>query len=223
MFSLQLNKNVTAGEGGILVTDDAALYERCNSAHDLGIPWIGSAPSETGPQSVTWGLGRRMSELCGAVAGAQLAKLPAIVAHMRASKRRIKSMLQGAPGVNFRRLNDECGDTGPFLMILLDDQSRAERAGQRLNEVGFSDACRLADYGLHIYSNVPQLVHKVPLSPAGDPWNLPDNAASVRDYALGACPKSDALFARSVLIPIPSRLTPEQEKQAAELIRAALA
>jgi len=44
MFSLQLNKNATAGEGGLLVTDDAALYERCVSAHDLGIPWVGAAP-----------------------------------------------------------------------------------------------------------------------------------------------------------------------------------
>ena len=77
MFSLQLNKNATAGEGGLLVTDDAALYERCVSAHDLGIPWVGSAPCETGPQSVTWGLGRRMSELCGAVAAVQIAKAAA--------------------------------------------------------------------------------------------------------------------------------------------------
>ena len=80
----------------------------------------------------------------------------------------------------------------------------------------------MADYGLHIYSNVPQLVRKVPLSPAGNPWNLPDNLASVGDYARGACPQSDALFARSVLIPIPSRLTAEQETQAGEVIRAAV-
>ena len=222
MFSLQLNKNVTAGEGGVLVTNDAALYERCNSAHDLGIPWVGAAPSETGPQSVTWGLGRRMSELCGAVASVQLAKLPQIVAHMRASKQRIKSTLAGIPGVQFRRLNDERGDTGPFLILILDDPSRAECAVQRMTEAGLSGACRLVDYGLHIYSHVPQLVRKVPLSPAGNPWSLPHNQDSVRDYAAGACPQSDALFARSVLISIPSRLTAEQETQAGELIRAAV-
>ena len=85
MFSLQLNKNATAGEGGLLVTDDALLYERCVSAHDLGIPWVGSSPCQTGLPSLTWGLGRRISVLCGAVASVQLAKLPQIVAHMRAS------------------------------------------------------------------------------------------------------------------------------------------
>jgi len=222
MFSLQLNKNATAGEGGLLVTDDDGLYERCVSAHDLGIPWIGSAPCETGPQSVTWGLGRRMSELCGAVASVQLKKLPRIVAHMRASKQRIKSMLQGTPGLRFRRLHDERGDTGPFLILILESEPKAIHAAQRMIEAGLSGACRVADYGLHIYSNVPQLVNKVPLSPAGHPWSLPQNQDSVRGYAQGACPQSDALFARSVVIPIPSRLTGEQESQAAAAIRAAV-
>jgi 8-amino-3,8-dideoxy-alpha-D-manno-octulosonate transaminase len=223
MFSLQLNKNATAGEGGLLVTGDDALYERCVSAHDLGIPWVGSAPCDTGPQSVTWGLGRRMSELCGAVASVQLGKLPQIVASMRASKQRIKSMLQGTPGLRFRRLNDERGDTGPFLVLILETEAKAIRATAQLTEAGLSGACRLADYGLHIYSNVPQLVNKVPLSPAGNPWSLPQNQDSVRDYAKGACPQSDALFARSVIIPIPSRLTSEQENQAAAAIKAAVA
>ncbi len=223
MFSLQLNKNATAGEGGLLVTGDDALYERCVSAHDLGIPWVGSAPCDTGPQSVTWGLGRRMSELCGAVASVQLGKLPQIVAHMRASKQRIKSMLQGTPGLRFRRLNDERGDTGPFLVLILESEAKAIHAAGQLTEAGISDASRLADYGLHIYSNVPQLVNKVPLSPAGNPWSLPQNQDSLRDYAKGACPQSDALFARSVLIPIPSRLTSEQENQAAAAIKAAVA
>jgi dTDP-4-amino-4,6-dideoxygalactose transaminase len=223
MFSLQLNKNATAGEGGLLVTDDENLYQRCVSAHDLGIPWVGSAPCEMGPQSVTWGLGRRMSELCGAVASVQLRKLPQIVAHMRASKQRIKSALQGIPGVGFRRLNDEHGDTGPFLVLMLESDTKAIDAARRMAEAGLNGACRLADYGLHIYSNVPQLVNKVPLSPAGNPWNLPQNQDSVGNYGKGACPQSDALFARSIVIPVPSRLTTEQETEAAAVIKAAVA
>jgi dTDP-4-amino-4,6-dideoxygalactose transaminase len=222
MFSLQLNKNATAGEGGLLVTDDAELYERCVSAHDLGIPWVGSAPCETVPQSVTWGLGRRMSELCGAVAAVQMSKLSQIVARMRASKQRIKSSLRDVPGIQFRRLHDERGDSGPFLILLLQDEPQALRAAERMTAAGLNGACRLADYGLHIYFNVPQLVNQVPLSPAGNPWSLPQNQGSVRGYAKGTCPHSDALFARSILIPIPSCLTEPQEEQAAAVIRAAV-
>ena len=223
MFSFQINKNATSGEGGLLVTDDPALFERCVAAHDLGVPWVNGAPCETRPESITWGSGRRMSELCGAVASVQLAKLPTIVEHMRASRRRIEGLLATTPGVRFRRPTDASGDTGPFLILLLEDEARAVAAAGRFAAAGLTGAVRLADYGMHIYSNVPQLVRKVPLSPAGNPWSLPQNQASVYDYAKGACPASDALFARSVIIPIPSRLTPGQEQQAAELIKAGLA
>ena len=60
------------------------------------------------------------------------------------------------------------------------------------------------------------------MSPAGNPWTLAENAESVYGYAKGTCPKSDALFDRSILLPIPSRLSKEQETAAAEIIRGAI-
>lgn len=220
MFSFQWNKNATAGEGGLLVSNDAALYERCVAAHDLGIPWVNGAPVETG--TVTWGGGRRMSELTGAVASVQLRKLPQIVRHMRGSKRRIKAMLAGTPGLTFRRLNDEAGDTGPFLTVLLDDARRAKTTVARMQASGLQSAVRLSEYGMHIYYHIPQLVGRVPLSPAGNPWSLPQNRRIVRDYHKGACPRSDALFERAILLPIPSCLTRAQETAMARIIREAL-
>lgn len=220
VFSFQWNKNATAGEGGLLVTNDGKLHERCVAAHDLGIPWVQGAPCETG--TVTWGAGRRMSELTGAVGSVQLKKLPTILSHLRASKRRIKTLLAGTPGLTFRRLNDAAGDTGPFLILLLEDEARARTAVQRMQAAGLDTAVRLAEYGLHIYSNIPQLVKRVPLSPAGNPWNLPENRDHGRDYGPGACPRSDALFGRSILLPIPSRLDAAREKAAARIIQKAL-
>jgi hypothetical protein len=67
------------------------------------------------------------------------------------------------------------------------------------------------------------LTGKVPLSEVGNPWKLPENQHSVYDYRLGACPRSDALFARSILLPIPSRLARAQEATAAAIIRKAVA
>jgi dTDP-4-amino-4,6-dideoxygalactose transaminase len=220
MFSLQWNKNATAGEGGLLVTDDAKLYERCVAAHDLGIPWVQGEPVETG--TVNWGQGRRMSELTGAVAAVQLKKLPQIVRAMRAAKRRVKSRLAGTPGLTFRKLNDPSGDTGAFLIFTLEGAARAKRAVGRLRAAGLDSATRLADYGLHIYFNIPQLTGKVPLSPAGNPWSLPENRQSVCDYRKGACPFSDDLLDRAILLPIPSKLSQAQEAKAAHIIREAV-
>lgn len=158
----------------------------------------------------------------GAVGSVQLTKLPRIIQHMRASKRRIKALLKSTPGIAFRRLNDEAGDSGPFMIFTLGSSEQAQRVVKQMQTAGLASAVRLADYGMHIYFDIPQLTNKVALSPAGNPRSLPQNQNLVRDYGKGACPRSDDLFARSILLPIPSRLNPAQEKAAAHIIQAAL-
>jgi len=221
IYSLQINKNVTAGEGGLLVTDDDSLYTRLVAAHDLGVPWTENLPDEASEVYI-WGQGRRMGELGGAVANVQLRKLPQVVAHMRASKQRIKDTLGEIKCVRFRRLNDPDGDTGPFLILTLENESHAVRITQKLTGNGVQNVFHLSDYGLHIYHNIRSLVEKVPLSPVGNPWSLSQNAGSVFEYAKGACPTSDDLFARSVIITIPSRLTAGQEAEMAQAVKDAI-
>jgi 8-amino-3,8-dideoxy-alpha-D-manno-octulosonate transaminase len=222
IFSLQLNKNMTCGEGGLIITDDEKLYNRSFSAHDMGLVRVKGRLSTPEPYAIAWGAGRRMNELSGAVASVQIRKLPEIVGHMRASKHRIKAMLEGIPGLEFRRLNDAEGDSGPFLVLVLEDEAKATAAVTKMKELGLHNVFRIAEYGLHIYYNIPSLVDKVPLSDAGNPWKLGENAGSEYNYVKGTCPQSDALFARSVLVPIPSCLTPEQEKAGADAIKAAV-
>ena len=164
-----------------------------------------------------------MSELTGAVGVVQLKKLPSIIRKMRASKLRIKKLLDQTPGLLFRTANDEAGDTGSFLIMVMEKEVQAHNAVIRMQDAGLNTAVRLADYGMHIYSNIPQLVDKVPLSPSGNPWNLPENHDLVRDYSKGACPQSDGLFARSIILPIPSCLTREQEQAAAKIIQSSFA
>jgi len=221
MFSFQINKNVTAGEGGLLVTDDEEVYWRMNAAHDLGVPW-GKKEPVSGETALLWGQGRRMSELCGAVANVQIGKLAKIVDHMRESNHRIQTALKDVPNLAFRRLNDPEGDTGPFLILVLPDEAAAVAAVAKMQQGKLSGACRVADYGMHVYCNMPQLVAKTPLSPAGNPWSLPQNAKLARDYAKGACPAADALFARSIILNIPSRLSREQEQAIVQAVKAAL-
>jgi dTDP-4-amino-4,6-dideoxygalactose transaminase len=221
IYSLQINKNVTAGEGGLLVTDDENLHTRLVAAHDLGVPWKKSQPDESS-QVHFWGQGRRMGELAGAVANVQLRKLPEVVAHMKASKQRIKQTLSGSESVSFRKLNDLEGDTGPFLILTFDNESRAVGVVQRLADSGVENVFHLSAYGLHIYHNIRSLVEKVPLSPAGNPWSLAQNTGSALEYGKGTCRRSDDLFDRSVIVTIPSRLTPDQERQLAQAIRNAV-
>lgn len=77
-YSLQQGKHITSGEGGLVVTDDPELARRVylliNKAWGYGDPR---------PDHYFLALNYRLSELCGAVACAQLGKLPAIVARRR--------------------------------------------------------------------------------------------------------------------------------------------
>jgi 8-amino-3,8-dideoxy-alpha-D-manno-octulosonate transaminase len=220
MFSLQVNKNITSGEGGLLVTRNRRLYELLCAAHDVGVPWQNGGPDAT-MGVVCWGEGRRMSELAGAVAAVQYRKLPAIVARMRDAKHRIKARLAGTPGLSFRRLHDEVGDSGSALILMLPDARSAQQVASAMRASGLG-VSRLADYGMHVYYNIPQLVGKTPLSPAGNPWNLPANRSSRYSYGKGACPASDALFDRSLILSVPSGLTVRQTSWASAVIRKAV-
>lgn len=223
IFSLQLNKNMTCGEGGLLITRDPQLFERAFSVHDMGMVRVNGRLATPEPHAIGWGAGRRMSELAGALAAVQIQKLPKIVAAMRGSKQRIKAMLEGTPGLTFRRQHGAAGDTGVFLIFFLPSEAHAAEAVQRMKAGGLHNTFHVRNYGLHIYSNIPALVGRVPLSPAGNPWNLPQNAQSKYNYDQGSCPQSDAWFGRAVLLPIPSCLTPAQEEAAAQVVRQAVA
>ncbi len=222
IFSLQLNKNITCGEGGLIVTNDERIYTRAFSAHDMGMIRKNGRLANPDDDAILWGGGRRMSELCGAVASVQLKKLPSIIAKMKASKNRIKKLLEEIPGLEFRRITDVDGDTAPFLIFTLPDAEKAAAVWDKMKTNGLYNSFRLEDYGLHIYYNIPALVKKVPISSSGFPWRLEANLESDYNYDRGACPDSDALFAKSILLPIPSCLAKEQENEAAAIIRDAI-
>lgn len=214
IFSFQMNKNMTSGEGGCVVTNDLNLYRRSVAFHDLGY-----ARDEDGrlifddPELCLWGRGYRMDELRAAVLRVQLNKLPAITEHMRGSKYRIRKSLARFPKVGLRRILDPAGDTGCFLITTYPDEATAVAVNAAMRaegivtfEQGLSNIL-MSEWGLHLYYNNLSLVAR-----RGLPWNLPMNEGLTRDYSKGACPFADRLFERSILIPIPSCLTPQDEQ-----------
>jgi dTDP-4-amino-4,6-dideoxygalactose transaminase len=93
-FSLQQGKHITTGEGGLVVTDDPALARRSrlyvNKAWGYGDPQ---------PDHEFLALNYRMSELQGAVAGAQLAKLDTLVDRRVAAAEKLTGAVRGIDGL----------------------------------------------------------------------------------------------------------------------------
>jgi len=224
IFSFQMNKNMTAGEGGCVVTNDRELYRKAFAYHDLGYPRdeLGRLVFDE-PQMRFWGKGYRLDELRAALLRVQLKKLPTTIAAMRRSKYRIRQAIEQFPQVRLRRIQDPAGDTGCFLITTYPDPEVAKKVNEALRAEGIVTYPQgvsnvlMTGWGLHIYYNNASLVARAGVDGRGFPWTLAENAGLARDYGKGACPVADSLFERSILIAIPSCLTQRDED---DIIRA---
>lgn len=215
IFSFQLNKNMTSGDGGMIVCEDDELFKRIVALHDLGYARNAAGRLDTSDENCQlWGVGARMSELAGAMALAQMRKLPLITGAMRSAKWRIRNALSDIPGIGFRTILDPDGDSGPFLISTFDSEAickrfiEAVRAEGIVGQPGSLTCISMREWGLHWYSNIPSLVNRRSNSRDGMPWTHPANAfASDYDYGHGALPGCDDLHARGALLAIASNLT----------------
>lgn len=221
IFSLQINKDISAGEGGMIVTRDPELRRRIEALHNVGYAkdaepaqnWYGDAP-------LGWGQGRRMTELQGALARVQLKKLDAIIANMRRSHARFETRARELGMTPRARADSEYpGDTGYYCIFRLppgpDDPeakiARGRAVAAALNEWGLHPWF-LHDFEVHVYYNIQPLIEKWPMN-NGCPWQCARNAFhTYYDYARGALPRLDEALITSVGINVPSRLTAEQEE-----------
>jgi 8-amino-3,8-dideoxy-alpha-D-manno-octulosonate transaminase len=205
IFSFQMNKHMTSGEGGMVVTNDLNLSHRAFALHDLGYP-----RNDAGrlvfddPSMQLWGIGCRMSELTGAVARVQLGKLDRITWAMRTAKYRIKKALSGT--LTFREVLDPKGDAGSFLLTILPTREQSLRFTDALRAEGIVAAkggnypMHMDQFGLHIYYNVASLVNKRGITRVS-PWQMSENSASAGvSYGKGACPHLDELLSRTMLL-----------------------
>lgn len=187
-FSLNQHKNIAAGSGGIIVTDDDDLYEKAFAISDQGHKPNRSG-KEVGNRSYV-GLNFQMNELSGAVALAQIRKLEGMLQTLRIKKRKLKDLVEGAdiPGLKFRKINDVEGECATMLTLLFDSKEMANKVGEELGNKPLSES------GWHVYSNMEQIIeHKTPTSN----WSNPGKYVHAGDL-----PKTDDILSRSVNISI---------------------
>jgi 8-amino-3,8-dideoxy-alpha-D-manno-octulosonate transaminase len=130
-FSLQFNKIITTGEGGVMITDRDDLYDLAIDVHDCA----GRARRDAGlPRYPGWNF--RASELIGAVARVQLGRLDGLLERMRANHARLAEEIAGLPGLTLRRPNDAGGDAGIVLIAFAETAALAHEAVAALRAEG---------------------------------------------------------------------------------------
>ena len=141
IYSFQTAKMMTSGEGGCVITNDPALFERAVRFHDLGgvrpvfqsalgitdYPRVGDGTEGDRGGETTLGLNYRMNEETGAVLCAQIRQMETALANHRRMHRYVTDKIKDLPGIKLRPSNDPEGDIGISLDLLLPSRELRDR------------------------------------------------------------------------------------------------
>ena len=182
-FSLQFNKIITTGEGGVMITDRENLYELAIDVHDCA----GSVRRGTGlPKFAGWNF--RASELQGAVARIQLTRLDGLLERMRANQTWLAERVAELPGLTLRRPNDVAGDAGICLVAFAGTAALAAEAADALRAEGVE--------AMTIYSPSTIDLHVYPY------WKPVLEAIADAGLSAPDCPRTLDLTSRAIHIDV---------------------
>ena len=204
-FSFQLNKIITAGEGGMVVTNDKELWKRVVMFHDP----ISASANDISLDETMWGVNYRMPELLAAVLLVQLERLDDILDRMRGSKRLIRDWLganAAAFGITLRHLHDEDGDTGIAVVMYMDSAEKAQQVAEALaaENIQTGNLYHPDRHDLHVYAHWTPIMQQRAWSPDGGPWRW---AKQDIEYTRDMCPNTLDWLGRSVHVDISPLLT----------------
>ncbi len=115
-FSFQQSKLMTAGEGGIIVTNDDEFELKARSVHDCG-----RLPNEWFYSHFSYGSNYRLSEWQGAMLSAQLTRLDEQTARRHRNAQLLDKLLADIAGITPQKLDPRCTRNGHYAYIFYYD------------------------------------------------------------------------------------------------------
>lgn len=214
IYSMQLYKTITAGEGGGVVTNDPILFERASRFHDLGLlrPPHQAAVGGSRLQSFA-GSQFRMNEFTGGVLLAQMGKRDTIVAALRAHAGRVYEGIADLPGVRLRHRPDPQGDLGSVVGLQFESKERRDRL---LKVMHAEKLPASPPFGSVVLPIQPYIEKKATIHPAW-PSFTSERGRAIR-YGAACCPRTLGLLDRQAAIP----LDPKYRRQDVEDIVAGI-
>jgi dTDP-4-amino-4,6-dideoxygalactose transaminase len=188
-FSFQSSKNITSGEGGLIITKDDALAERCWSYHNCG-----RSPEREWYHHPRLGGNYRMTQFQAALV---LAQLPRVKKQRQTRQRNAKylaSKLNGLPGISTLKVDARVTKHAYHLFVMKYDESqclplRRSALLKALNAEG-----------------IPAGGGYVPLYREGflteaKEFTLRGHAYAERDYAGVHCPNTERACKEAIWLP----------------------
>ncbi len=231
-FSMMSGKSLSIGEGGMIVTDDRSLYERCvayGHYERTGFRTRWNPPDDqiTLPDLVEYrgvplgGYKNRLNQTCAAMGRVQLRHYPERIAEIQRAMNRFWDMLEGVPGIRPHRTGKGSGSTmggwyfpqglyvGEELGGLpIDSFCEAVRAE------GWSGCYQGANFPLHLHP----VFHTADLFHQGTPTMIAFGQRDVRQ-GKGTLPVSEAIDSICFSVPWFKHDREEMIRQYAEAFR----
>jgi 8-amino-3,8-dideoxy-alpha-D-manno-octulosonate transaminase len=210
IYSFQINKMISSGEGGAVVTNDPHLYEESIRFHDLGQVRTNLQPAlglhENGsPNSA--GLNYRMNEESGAVMGAQLAKIETNLARHRQMYRYVHQQLSDLQGMKLRASNDLDGEIG----LTLDLTFPSKELRDKFIKAMVAENVPMGEIGAAVVLPIsPYIESKRQPHPAWPTFNSPRGKA-IR-YGAECCPRTIDLSKRSATLSLGPKYSDDDVK-----------
>ncbi len=193
-FSFNYYKNMTAGEGGGVVTDDDVYAERVRCAIDpCHFYWHGRS-EEVRPFA---GNGARATELMGAMMNVQLDRIDPMIAAMRSERDRILAGVAqlGNLGLKAAPLHSPEHDCATQVILTLPSAHDAKAFTRTFPSVIAGET------GRHTYTEWDQVLMGAGAAhPLMNPYNMPANAECRRSYTKDMCARSLEILSRTVLV-----------------------
>jgi len=215
IYSFQINKMMTSGEGGAVVTSDPVIYERAARFHDMGT--IGGVfRNRLGSSKVQTFAGEnfRMSELTGAVLGAQLPKLDSMVSQLRRNAEAVYNGIKDLKGIRLRKRPDPQGDIGYGVYFEMKDKSTRDRCIQELRKQRIPASTVSGSVLLPVAESV---VSKRTRHPDWPSFNSPQGKAI--KYGPDSCRQTLEVFDRFVQVRIGAKYTERINDYISDAIR----
>jgi len=111
-FSFQSSKLMTAGEGGIIISNDEKFERQARSVHDCG-----RMPGEWFYSHFIYGSNYRLSEWQGAVLQAQLGRLDEQTKVRHRNARLLDRLIGTIPGITPQKFDERCTRNGQYAYI----------------------------------------------------------------------------------------------------------
>jgi len=197
-FSLQQYKIITAGEGGMVVTNGREVFDRAAIRHDSAMCYWRPDDSTVQPFP---GENFRMNEMEGALGVVQFGRLESILKRLRAHKKRILREIRDLPGIRMQDIPDPEGDCSVGVAFFAKDGETASKMCAALRGEGIP-AGSLYDKGIpdrHVYPYWEYVMGKFTSDRHGRPWTSPlhDQTRKNRPDML---PKTLEILGRCIIV-----------------------